>query len=911
MTQTTITFEQLVERIGAGEPIDPESLPEALRALPEVQRLLAFARVAEGLSSAAPSAAGNQQLGPWLCIRSIGSGGMGEVWLGERRDGAVIQHVAIKRLRVDTERFRAKLRAERQILARLEHPGIARFIDAGVDERGAPWMAIEYVPGVVLTQWANGRSLIERLRLFQKICAAVAFAHRHLIVHRDLKPSNVLVNPDHEPKLLDFGIAKLLDETQHESTLASMTPAYAAPEQLRNEPVSTATDVYALGLMLFELVAGRLPESRTGSALALVASIDTEESQRVSQAAGVGLPYPAQTLRGDLDAIVAGALRAEPQRRYASVMALSDDIDRFLRKEPVQARRPTRRYLLAKFLARHRYAAAFALLAAVALIAGSALALIEARRAEQQAQIARTEAARAKAESERAHKVKDFVIQIFGESDGINRSGEKARTPLELVRTGIDSAERELAGDEELRDAVVGDLADLEISLGGNDPELTRINAIIAFREQRYGADPRLADALMTRVAARFQLGRFAETEADIARARAIYAQAAGDHDLKIAGLDAQLARVRFAQTRYAEAVELMRQVIASFEKIRGPEHADTALRLSNLAGFLARMNQYDEARQNGERALRILEKARGANHAILLFPLLNLGDIERNTFHYDKALVHYQRMRDILRIEVGENHPRYAAALQRLGSVYRQLGQLEQARTLTDAARAIQAKGRYAELGESLFMLGMLAMDRDQPEEALDWFAQAHQFTEQRQGPQHIQTWLRLAAMANALAALGRHSESRATRERARAGYAALGPSAKLELAFQDVNEGTSERLAGHLDRAVDLLTAGDEQLDMQLPPRNSTRIAAAIQLMATLAKRGAPGDAERVDALLEKYPDIDELSPLARAHWHYARGMRSEGAARTEALAMARELIQNAGADGRWLRAELARSR
>ncbi len=906
------SFDELVERIGAGQTIDPDSLPEALRALPEVQRLLAFARVAQGLSQATPPAAENQQLGPWVCVRALGSGGMGDVWLGERRDGVVTQQVAIKRLRVDTERFRARLRAERQILARLEHPGIARFIDAGVDERGAPWMAIEYVSGVTLTQWARGRSLRERLTLFQRICAAVAYAHRHLIVHRDLKPANVLVNNEGEPKLLDFGIAKLLDDTQRESTLASMTPAYAAPEQLRGEPISTATDVYALGLMLFELLAGRLPDSRTGSAMALAVSVDAEETQRVSQAASTELPYLGQTLSGDLDAIVAGALRAEPQRRYPSATALSEDIDRFLRNEPVQARRPTRRYLFAKFLSRNRYAAAFALVAALALVAGSALALQEARRADRQAQIARDEAARAIAQSERALKVKDFVIQIFGESDGINRTGEKARSPLDMVQAGIEGAERDLADDDELRDAIIGDLVDLEIRLGRNDPELKRINAVVAFREQRYGNDARLADALITRVLAQFQLGRFVESEADIARARAIYAQVEGDHDLKVASLDAQLARVRFAQTQYADAVALMRQVVASFERIRGPNHADTALRLSNLAGFLSRMNQYDEARDISERALAILEKARGENHAILLFPLQNLGDIERNTFHYDKALVHYQRMRDILRKEVGENHPRYAMSLQRIGSVHRQLGQLDEARAITDAARIIQAQGGYAELGESLFTLGMLAMDRDRPEEALDWFTQAQRFTEQRQGPQHIQTWLRLGAMANALAASGRHAEARKARERTIAGLSALGPSARIELAFQDINAGLAERLAGDADRAIELLSKGNEELDSLLPAGNPIRMAAAIQLMSTLARRGDPGDAERVDRLMAALPSpVANLSPLAQAHWHFARAMRSEDPERAVALGMAREQAAKSGADGRWLRAELAADR
>ena len=230
------------------------------------------------------------QLGPWRLLRLIGSGGMGEVWLGERSDEIVEQRVAIKRVRVQTADVRERLFSERRLLARLEHPNIARFIDAGVDAAGSPWLVLEYVEGVPISDWCaqQALSLHDRLRLFGKVCAAVEHAHRHLIVHRDLKPANVLVNADGEPKLLDFGIAKLLDGTGEGNTVGALTPSYAAPEQLRGEPVSTATDVYALGLLLYRLLAGALPTTRQGAgAAAVLARLDDEETQRPSQTAAL------------------------------------------------------------------------------------------------------------------------------------------------------------------------------------------------------------------------------------------------------------------------------------------------------------------------------------------------------------------------------------------------------------------------------------------------------------------------------------------------------------------------------------------------------------------------------------------------------------------------------------------------
>ncbi|MFO0042591.1 MAG: serine/threonine-protein kinase, partial [Pseudomonadota bacterium] len=412
----------IAERIAAGEAIDLATLPADLAEDPRAKALLRFAKVAGALSAnatgdpepAAPTAPTADRIGPWRLARLLGSGGMGDVWLGERSDGTVEHRVAIKRVRGGAQAFAQRLEAERRIIARLSHPNIARFIDAGVDANGAPWLALDFVDGETLTDWvARTRpGLRARLELFRKVCAAVEHAHRLLVVHRDLKPGNVMVDAAGEPRLLDFGIAKLLGEGDGTLTASVLTPAYAAPEQLRGGEVSTATDVYALGLLLFRLLADALPETRREANVAAVLSrLDDEETQRPSATARTapGLPYAADALEGDLDAIVSKAIRAEPEQRYGTVAELAADVRRYLEDRPVAARPPTRAYLASRFVRRHRGALTITALAALGIVASLGVALWQARVAADAARRAEAEAAAARAQAERAEGATSFV----------------------------------------------------------------------------------------------------------------------------------------------------------------------------------------------------------------------------------------------------------------------------------------------------------------------------------------------------------------------------------------------------------------------------------------------------------------------------------------------------------------------
>jgi non-specific serine/threonine protein kinase/serine/threonine-protein kinase len=344
-----------------------------------------------------------RRIGAYRLVRLLGRGGMGAVYLAERADEAFRQRVAIKLLpwALATAEARHRFQLERQTLARLEHPHIARLLDGGETADGLPYLVMEYVDGEPIDQFCQRQDLdlVRRLQLFREVCGAVAHAHRNLVVHRDLKPGNILVTADGAVKLLDFGIAKLLPGAETDETLPLtlagrllLTPLFASPEQVRGEPVTTATDVYALGLLLFRLLVGAHPyRFATESPVEVVRVVCDQPPPRPSVAAtagtaGLGLPALRRRLRGDLDNIVLKALRKEPERRYASVEALAEDLRLYLEQLPVRARPDTPGYRAAKFARRHRLGLAAAALIAASLLGGLLATARQARIAERRFQ---------------------------------------------------------------------------------------------------------------------------------------------------------------------------------------------------------------------------------------------------------------------------------------------------------------------------------------------------------------------------------------------------------------------------------------------------------------------------------------------------------------------------------------------
>ena len=435
--------EQLLAACG-----DPALAGEVRALLGLETKVVALDHGAARLAALAGQSQWPAQFGPYRVLGVLGRGGMGDVYLGVRDDGSFRKEVAIKVARdvYSTEQQHRFLR-ERELLARLEHPAIAHVLDGGSTASGQAWMAIERVDGVPLDQFARerGLSVRERVALLLRVLDGVQYAHQNLIVHRDLKPSNVLVQADGQPKLLDFGIAKLLGSSEHTQTngRAPMTLAYAAPEQIRGEDVTTATDVYALGVILYELLTGERPHKVKGNnPLALLQVITdtdpTAPSESLRRRGGdttTSSPGDVRELKGDLDTIVLKALNRDPLRRYPSAQAMRDDLERFLGHQPIKARPDSLGYRARKWLRRNRAVAAVAALATIGLLAAAILVIQERNRAISNAQV--------------AEATKRFVLKAFTGADRWRTSQDMSAR--ELALQGLAAIETELKDQPEAR----------------------------------------------------------------------------------------------------------------------------------------------------------------------------------------------------------------------------------------------------------------------------------------------------------------------------------------------------------------------------------------------------------------------------------------------------------------------------
>jgi serine/threonine-protein kinase len=555
-----------------------------------------------------------RRIGSYRLVRVIGSGGMASVWLAERADEQFHKLVAVKLIKrgMDTDEIIRRFRRERQVLAALEHPHIARLIDGGVTEDGLPYLVEEYVPGAPIDQYCDENQLTvrQRLELFQSVCAAVQYAHLNLIVHRDLKPANVLVVSEQgqgkdglvdastgpaarppvtgpvcspQPKLLDFGIAKLLDAESvvHASVLTlaearPMTPAYASPEQITGEPVTTATDVYALGVVLYQLLAGKLPYGAAGGGRPLTDAILHGQPDRLA-GGGHNRPRCPGVIDGEIETIVLKCLSKERERRYQNAGELARDIDHYLCGEPIEAKRDSTLYVLRKFVRRNRVlvgAVASLFLALVGGIAGTTWQAVVADRAR----------ARADSEAAVARAVSAFFIDdMLGSADLANITLEL--TLYDLLERATQAVDERMVGLPLVEASIRRTLGNSYVGLGIYDQAEEHLTRALQLRQQSLGDEHR------DTVVSLNDLARLYSWQRRSAEARQLTAQAASaaenllaDDDDDSLACQRRLAWHDWMAGRGEEAESRLRRVFQAERRRRGSDHRDALLAQSDLA---------------------------------------------------------------------------------------------------------------------------------------------------------------------------------------------------------------------------------------------------------------------------------------------------------------------------------------
>jgi serine/threonine-protein kinase len=765
---------------------------------------------------------------------------MGEVWLGQRDDGQAEQRVALKRVRAGLPGFAERLRGERRILARLEHPNIARFIDAGVDEHGSPWLALEYVDGEPVTGWCERQrtGLSAMLVLFCKICAAVDEAHRQLIVHRDLKPDNVLVDARGEPKLLDFGVAQLIDDSQSNPTTSLMTPSYAAPEQLNGQPVSTSTDIYALGLLLFRMLTGQLPPGRRNAPVtAILQQVAGEQTCRPSAHVLPQHPYPGHLLRGDLDAIVAQALRHDPTQRYRSALDLADDLQRHLTSRPVRARPLTRRYRLGRFFRRNAAAASFASLAVAALLVGSVLALEQARHATEAAALAGREADAARRALVRAAQSNAFLESLFREQDPFARAGSRARSAAELLEEGVERVQTELAEDLEGQLGMLLSLAEAQLAQGLNAAAASTVD----LAQQRWLA---LEQPAAPGVRLQMLYGRLAEAGLHLPealshmdRASSLAAIAHGLDSLVYARVLRETSRVKVSSGDFPAAFADASKAHALLMTHLGETHAETAI-ARYLMGLVREQKREDlAALEDFSAVVGIIERAHGDEHALLIRPLMSLGEVQRRLRQFEVGRATLRRGAAIAAARLGARHAQHASILIRLGTLERDAGDFAAAIAALEAAEIALAEDDVATLAQLLASRGAIHSMRGDPVAAEPDLRRAMELRHAGGGRSSGLAWYSQAEWAMALAQLGRLEEAEALLREARRELALmLGPQA-YQNSLIAARLGNTLMLAGRPAEAIPELAEAERLVVAHAGPGNLNALQYRLQRAHALA--------------------------------------------------------------------------
>ena len=690
-----------------------------------------------------------RHIGPYRLTDEIGRGGMSRVFRAERIDGAFEHEVAVKLLRIglDGAEARRRFRLEQQVLARLDHPHITQLLDGGLTEDDVPYLVMEYVEGQPLTEYCDAHrcTVAERLRLLRTVAETLRDAHRDLVVHRDLKPSNILVTEDGTVKLLDFGIAKLLDANAAGVTVPAtrtgvrlMTPAYAAPEQVEGQSVSTATDVYQLGVLAYELLVGRRPFDAGGrSPLDVEEAVRTETPTRpsvavtedpssdanghdtmahVAERRDTSPEALAEALRGDLDAILLKALRKDPDRRYASVDALLTDLENHRDNRPVDARPPTSIYRVRKFIERYRGSV---IVAGVGLlvVAGFVALLLWQR------SVAIKERQQARIEAQTAEHVSDYLVNLFRSSNPYEQPDTLRAS--DLLRRGerrLDQLENRPAVQARMLDAMgrahlgIGAYTEADSLLGraltlqrrldeAPDPDLARSlehraqvlekrgeypaaeslaqDALEMRRALRTGPHPNIAETLGHLALYEKRQGHYAPAESLYHEALSVYQRLPDAPPEDVATVKTNFGQLLTEQGDYAAAASLQRKAVDLRQRVLGTTHPETAAALNNLAQAVERQGRTAEAESLYRRVLAIERDVLGPTHPEVAITLNNLAVVVEKQGRLAEAESLKRASLKIRRETLGSDHPDVTAALNNLAVLLRKKGEYDDAAAL------------------------------------------------------------------------------------------------------------------------------------------------------------------------------------------------------------------------------------
>ena len=811
-------------------------------------------------------------VGPYMVLERIGHGGMGTVYRAQRID--LGNHVALKVVRgaLGEPARIARFRQEQRVLARLAHPHIALLLDAGVAEDDTPYLVMEYVVGEAMTTWCDAREIDvrERLELFLEACDAVGFAHRNLVVHRDIKPSNVLIGADGHVKLLDFGIAKLLEATDDEPALTAtgarvLSPEYAAPEQLRGEPVTTATDVYGLGLLLHDLLAGTVNGARGGTTQP--PTIDTGGAMRSSSARRIraGLPH-------DLAAICECATAEEPGRRYASVDLLRDDVRRFLDGRPVVARRATLAYRFGKFVRRNALAVSAAAMLVLLLLAGVAGVMWQARKATL-----------ARAASD---ELATFLVGMFEASDPAEAMGVEL-TARDLLERGssrvtqLDERPEVQArllqamarawlglGDYDRADSIARQALDAERAMHGvrhadiasalnvlghvryeqgrQDDAARLMREALAMQRDVHGDEHDITTSTMLDlVQVLHRPGGYDEAETLAREALAVRRARYGRDHEKVAEALAALGQILWYSNRDIEQADsLIRAAYAMSVRLFGDDDPRTAGMLTLLSGFLPTRGEAEEAEVLARRALEIRRRVYGDDHPFAVHQLNNVATALQAQGEVEHARVLFHEMLDRYQTILSDDHPLHAIALNNLSSTFYMQGALDSAehylRRSVEMHVRLSSDGLDADIALGYHNLGSLQRAQGRLADAEASLAESYRQRIELYGEGNPATLRTGASYADVIAARGRIAEAEPMLRRILelqhpTGGTEVSPDAARTMGY--LARALAQR--GARDEAEQLYRAALEVVEQALPEGHPRRLELEEGLAALLDRK------------------------------------------------------------------------